>query len=213
MENAFGNQDVKPHALESEVSKCSGCGSLIKTTDDFCGECGAKVNGAPISGAEKLWSDEISASVNKASKWVLAIAFMFIVFGTIMGLMQKGTTDTALANLVQYEDSATWSVPIHGKTVTVGELRSMVKFEYYSVFVLNYFLAIVMFVIFKWSKTAPFSAFVTALSIYIGVIVLSAVVDPKTIIQGIIVKALVIMALVNGIKAAIPTRGLARGSL
>ena len=213
MENAFGNRDVKSNALESEASTCFNCGARIKSADDFCGECGAKINRASISDAGKLWSDEISASVNKASKWVLAIGFMFIVFGTIMGFMQKGTTDSALANLVQYEDSATWSVPINGKTVTVGELRGIVKFEYYSVFVLNYFLAIVMFVIFKWSKTAPFSAFVTALSIYIGVIVLGAMLDPKTLVQGIIVKIMVIVALVNGIKAAIPTRGLARGSL
>ncbi|MBW8888028.1 MAG: hypothetical protein JF616_09760, partial [Fibrobacteres bacterium] len=59
---------------------------------------------------------------------------------------------------------------------------------------------------------SPFSAFVTALSIYLGVMVLSAIVDPKTIIQGVIVKVAVIMALINGIKAAIPTKGLARGS-
>jgi hypothetical protein len=213
MENASGNQEVKSEAIQGESPKCSNCGTLIQPADDFCGECGTRVKEAGMSGAEKLWSDEIEASVKKASKWILAVGFMFILFGSIMGLMQKSTTDKALANLVQYEDSMTWSVPINGKTVTVGELKRMVNFEYYSVFGVNYFLAIVMFVIYRWSKKAPFPAFVTALSIYVGVMVLSAIVDPKSIIQGIIVKIAVIAALTNGIKAAIPTRGLVRGSL
>jgi len=213
VENAFGNEEAKPAGIDMDASKCSSCGATINTTDDFCGECGTKVNkGVSITGAEKLWSEEVDASVKKATKWVLAVAIMFIVFGTIMGLMQKGTRDQALANLVKYDDALTWSQPVNGKTVTVGELKKMVNFEYYSVFALNYFLSIVMFVIFVWSKKSPFSAFVTALSIYLGVMVLSAIVDPKTIIQGIIVKVAVIAALINGIKAAIPTKGLARGS-
>jgi len=45
----------------------------------------------------------------------------------------------------------------------------------------------------------------------LGVMVLGAIVDPKTIIQGVIVKVAVVVALINGIKAAIPTKGLARG--
>jgi hypothetical protein len=213
MDNNFGNEETKHDGIGTDAPKCPGCGSPINKTDDFCGECGTKIRqDISTTGAQKLWSEEVDASVKKATKWVLAVAIMFIVFGTIMGLMQKSTTDKALANLVKYDDSLTWSQPINGKTVTVGQLKKMVNFEYYSVFAVNYFLSIVMFVIFVWSKKSPFSAFVTALSIYLGVMVLSAIVDPKTIIQGVIVKVAVIMALINGIKAAIPTKGLARGS-
>ncbi|MDB5102917.1 MAG: zinc ribbon protein [Fibrobacteres bacterium] len=211
MENASGNKEAKPDGIMDESPKCSGCGAALNGADDFCGECGAKVNGDGIAGAGKLWSDEVDASVKKASKWILAVGFMFLVFGTFLGFMQKSTRDTAFANLRQYEDSMTWSAPVNGKTVTVGELKRMVDFEYYSVFGTNYFLAMVMFVIFFWSKRSPFSAFVTALSIYMGVIVLNAVVDPKTLAQGLILKIAVIAALISGIKAAVPTRGLARG--
>jgi hypothetical protein len=219
MENAFGNKEAKPDESNSDISnsdisKCSSCGEMVNKADEFCGECGARVKAAAgIPGAGKLWSEEVDASVKKASKWVFAVGVMFIVFGSFMAFMQKDTTDKALANLVQYEDSMTWSEPVNGQTVTVGELRRLINFEYYSVFAVNYFLALVMFVIFAWSKKAPFSAFVTALSIYLGVIVLSAILDPKTIIQGIIVKIAVIAALINGIKAAIPTRGLASGTV
>jgi hypothetical protein len=195
----------------NDMSKCSLCGAAIKSADDFCGECGARINPSGMSGAEKLWSDEVAASVKRASKWILAVGIMFMVFGTFMGFMQKSTRDEARANLAQYEDSLTWSAPINGKTVTVGELKKMVDFEYYSVFGMNYFLGIVMIVIFAWSKKSPFPAFVTAFSIYLGVIVLNAIIDPKTLAQGMIVKIIVIVALINGIKAAIPTRGLTRG--
>lgn len=212
MENAFGHEEAKPEGADAAALKCPGCGATINGTDDFCGECGAKVKkDAEANGAGKLWSDEVDAKVKTAAKWVLAVAIMFIVFGSIMGFMQKGTRDAALVNLAKYDDGQTWSQPVNGKTVTVGELRKMVNFEYYSLFGVNYFLSIVMFVIFVWSKKTPFSAFVTALSVYLGVMVLSAIVDPKTIIQGVIVKVAVVVALINGIKAAIPTKGLARG--
>jgi hypothetical protein len=211
MENAFGNQAEKVPVTPGGALKCHLCGAALRDADEFCGECGARAKEAPLHGADKLWSDEVEASVKKASKWILAIAIMFLVFGTFMGFLQKGATDKALANIGQYQDDMRWSVPVKGKTVTVAELRRMIHFEYYAVFAMNYFLGLVMFAIFFWSKKSPFSAFVTAMAVYLGVIVLNTVVDPKTILQGLIVKVAVIAALTNGIKAAIPTRGLARG--
>lgn len=130
---------------------------------------------------------EVEEKIAKATKWIGILGFLFIISGTLMGLMQQSTTDDALTNLSQYEDSAIWSVPVNGENITVGELKSMVQFEYYSVFVINYFLAVMMFIMYKWSKTSPFSAFVTALSVYVGVIVITV--------------------LSNGIKASLPTRG------
>lgn len=124
-----------------------------------------------------------------------------------MGFMQQSTTDDALTNLSQYQDSAIWSVPVNGENITVGELKSMVQFEYYSVFVINYFLAVMMFIMYKWSKNSPFSAFVTALSVYVGVIVLGGLLDPETLLQGFIIKIIVITVLSKGIKASLPARG------
>lgn len=211
MESAFGNQAGKLPGTPGDAPTCHLCGAALKSADEFCGECGARVKEPAVHGAGRLWSDEVEASVRKASKWILAIAIMFLVFGTFMGFLQKGAADKALANVNQYQEDMRWSVPVKGKTVTVGELRRMIKFEYYAVFAMNYFLGLVMFAIFFWSKKSPFSAFVTAMAVYLGVIVLNTIVDPKTIVQGLIVKIAVIMALTNGIKAAIPTRGLARG--
>ncbi len=189
---------------------CSHCGAEYKEQDVFCGECGAQLKDEDRSDDHEEWSEEVAKKVNSASKWILALGFLFIVFGSFIGYQQKEITDEAIANLAQYEDSMVWPEPVNGKTVTVSELRDLVNFEYFSVFVLNYFLAFVMFVIYFWSKTSPFSAFVTALSIYVGVIVLNAVVEPATIVQGIILKIFVIVALANVIKAAVPTRGLKR---
>lgn len=211
MENAFGNQEANPAGADIGPAKCSQCGAMVMAADEFCGECGTRVKETELTGAHKLWSDEVDASVKKASKWVLAVGIMFLVFGTFMGFMGKSAADKARADLAEYEDSDQWLAPVDGKTVTVGELRQMISFEYYGVFAVNFFLALVMFAIFFWSKKSPFAAFVTALSVYLGVMVLSAIVDPKTIIQGVIVKVAVIVALTTGIKAAIPTRGLSRG--
>lgn len=55
---------------------------------------------------------------------------------------------------------------------------------------------------FFYAKTRPLRAFAIALGVYGGIILLMAAIDPATIVQGIIVKFLVIGGLISGIQAA-----------
>jgi hypothetical protein len=54
-----------------------------------------------------------------------------------------------------------------------------------------------------WSKKKPLAAIVTGFIIYMLILILDALVDPKTILQGLILKIIVIGAFVTGIKGAI----------
>lgn len=55
---------------------------------------------------------------------------------------------------------------------------------------------------FFYAKTEPLKAFVISLSVYGGIVLIMAAIDPTTILQGIIVKFLVIGGLISGIQAA-----------
>jgi prepilin signal peptidase PulO-like enzyme (type II secretory pathway) len=64
------------------------------------------------------------------------------------------------------------------------------------------FLAGVFAVLAFWTKKRPYTAIITALSIYIVLHVLSAILEPASIVRGIIVKIIVVVMLVTALKNA-----------
>ena len=54
-----------------------------------------------------------------------------------------------------------------------------------------------------WAKKSPLAALLVATSIYLSIFVLNAMVDPSTIMQGFIVKIIVVTMLYKGIKSAL----------
>ena len=123
--------------------------------------------------------------------------------------MQKSEAEKAKENLAKFEDSFIIEKPLNGKIYTIGELKTKIDQEVLLVFLTNYFLAIVMFGLYLWARKSPFPAMVTALCVYLAVIVLNAIISPITIIQGIIIKIIFITALIAGIKSSLATRKIA----
>lgn len=64
------------------------------------------------------------------------------------------------------------------------------------------FLGIVFSMLALWTKRKPYTAIITAMVVYIGLNVLSAVLDSATIIQGILVKIVIVSLLIAGLKNA-----------
>jgi predicted branched-subunit amino acid permease len=52
-----------------------------------------------------------------------------------------------------------------------------------------------------WSRRSPYEALLAAVILYILILLLDAVYDPKTLVQGFILKALIIGYLIKGVKA------------
>ena len=187
--------------LTNNSKLCPSCGKEVPLKDKFCSFCGKSA---------VILSEKEKQKIKKASKWILALSILFIVFGTILGFMQKSVAEKAQKNLAQFEESHVWETPINGKQYTVGELRSKVDQEVILVFFTNYFLAAVMFALYLWARSSPFPAMVTALCVYLSVIVLNGIIDPKTLIQGIVIKVIFIGALVAGIKASLVARSVSK---
>lgn len=64
------------------------------------------------------------------------------------------------------------------------------------------FFALVFAGLAFWTKWKPYTAILTGLIIYGGLILLSAIVEPETIIKGIILKIIAFSLLISGLKNA-----------
>jgi predicted nucleic acid-binding Zn ribbon protein len=179
------------------TATCPQCGAETTQEETFCSSCGAKL---------RIEDERPPKEVRKAAVWVLVLAAIFVVSGTFLGFKTYKQAEEAKANLAGLDDSMVIPQPIEGKKYTVGELRAQIDKEVRLVFGMNYFLAIVMVGLYFWARRAPFPALVTALCIYLAVLVLGAIVDPANIIKGVLIKVLVIAALVAGIRTALKAR-------
>ena len=70
----------------------------------------------------------------------------------------------------------------------------------------NLILAAVMVGLAQWGKRAPFPAMIVATATYAVVVVSNAMLDPKSIGQGIFMKILIVGLLVRGVRSALALR-------
>ncbi len=71
-----------------------------------------------------------------------------------------------------------------------------------AILITNALLALIFLGLAFWAQTKPFAALLSALLLYIMIIVLNAVLEPMTIIQGILFKVIVITLLGKGVYSA-----------
>jgi hypothetical protein len=177
--------------------RCPACNAEIQLLDEFCTGCGHAL-GTP----DRFL---VHRSVKSATTAIRVLAALFAIFGLVMFFAMSKSTNAALDNLAQFEDDEILE-PIDGVTYTASELRAQVLWEHRGVLVVNLILCALMLVLAWWSKRKPLAAILIATAIFAVVQVLGAIADPKTIMQGVIIKIIVIVVLVRGIKGALSLR-------
>jgi hypothetical protein len=143
--------------------------------------------------------------VQSATSAIRLLAALFAIFGLFMFFAMRGTTQAALQNLSRFADEEVLE-PINGVSYTAAELRKRVVWEQRGVLIVNLILCAIMLVLGWWSRSKPLPAILIATAIYAAVQVISAIMDPTTIMQGFIMKAVIIAILVRGIKGALSAR-------
>lgn len=194
---------------------CRKCHSLVPAGDQFCPACGKQITeldrsiGAAL-GPEAALESRRPEAIRKAVRWMIILGVLFIVFGTFFGVKNASDARAAKDALASFDDGMVWPVEVNGKSMTVGELRRRIDFELYSMFVLNYLLALAMFGLSFWARKSPFPAMITALCLYLAVNVLNAIVEPASLAQGWLIKILFVAAMIGGLKAALAARAMGR---
>ncbi len=186
---------VEGHLVPPSVTSvdCPSCKAPAQPADARCGQCGAAIPDATIAIS--------TAHVETATKILYVMAGLFVLGGLLFFAIGKGQADEALTMLAPYSESEMWQME-DGSTIPVGELRAQIKAETYAPLVINLVLAVIFVGLGLWSRRAALPALLTAATIYAAVIVISAIADPTTIAQGIIMKIIIIGALARGIQAA-----------
>lgn len=191
---------------------CPTCSGAIVVGDKFCEKCGAKVTPEQ----EQVLRQRLEASsgdmaehmkhVNGARSTIMVLAVMFVIGGVIMFFLAQGQAEKALDNLRGLDGSMMFPEPVQGQTVTVAKLREMVEAEPQQLLVLNIFLSALMVGLWVWAKKSVLPAMLVALAVFATVHVASAMVDPKTIAQGIFIKIFATVALIRGVRSALAAR-------
>jgi hypothetical protein len=177
--------------------RCPACNAEIQLLDEYCSKCGQAL------GSPDRFLDH--RSVQSATTAIRVLAALYAIFGVIMFFIMRESANTALANLARYEDSEPLA-PIDGVIYTAGQLRAQILWEHRGVLVVNLILAALMLVLAWWSKRKPLAAILIATAIFVVVQVLGAIMDPKSLTQGILIKIVVIGVLIRGIKGAFSLR-------
>lgn len=179
---------------------CVQCKASLQPYDKFCESCGAP---SPPPEAQQAHQN-----VMVATQTIRTLAILFVIAGFLMAGLQYAQAQQALDNVAHLDAAAPWPNLVEGRQVTVGELRQMIEREPVEVLLLNLLLSAVMTGLYFWSKRAPLPAILLAAGTYLAIQVVSAIVDPATIAQGIVLKIIFVMLLYRGVQAALAQRSL-----
>lgn len=193
---------------------CSACNGEVRPGDQFCESCGAKVTAEQQDALrQRLEHSNTEMAqhmkhVRAARQAIIVLAVLFVFGGLVVGFMAFSQSQTALSNLRGLDPDMLYPEPINGKVVTVGELREMVENEPFQLVGLNVFLAALMVGLWRWAKSSVLPAILVALAVFVTVHVASALMDPKTLMQGVVIKVVAVVLLTRGVKSALAARKL-----
>jgi hypothetical protein len=163
---------------------------------------------APVRGRQRYARSRRVSAVGRAAKWVLWIGILQLVVGIGFGVKNSQDVDAALKNIARFEPDDMLELA-DGSQRKAADLRADVERERLAGFAVPIGIGMALLGLYVWARRSPLPALVSALCLFVLVHGVSAVLEPKTLVQGLIVKFFFIAALIAGIKAALAERELA----
>lgn len=212
-------------AAASPTEACPHCKAAVTPDEKFCSACGRALTrgigggliasdppaGSPIYDTAPVNHANLD-KIGKARKWLFAIALLTALTGVIFYFIQKSEVEKQITEArLQVAGIPPDELDERIKAATgmtfqeaIDHDRGMVNM----LLVINLVLAGAYVVLWWWAKTKPLPAAVIALLLFITTHVVNAVVEPSSIVQGVLVKILFTLALVRAITAASEERKL-----
>jgi hypothetical protein len=193
---------------------CPKCGAAIAAGEKFCAACGTAV-GIGISG-KAIYQDppptstasasDREAAYARARKWLVAVSILTLLTGIIFYAIQRNEVEDQIRQAEHTTAGMDPDVRDAAMKAKIGmTFQQAIDHDRGQVNLLlavNIGLAAFYLGMWFWAKRNARAATVTALLMFITVIVVNAAVDPKTLAQGIIVKIFFIAALAKAIQVA-----------
>ena len=182
---------------------CGRCPTKIVVGDQFCGGCGRAVTDQDrevlqvrLEGSD-YQAYERGKQVRAAAGWIGALAIVFAISGVVMFFIARERVGS-LERLDHFSDDA------------AAEVRRQMALEPYLELVPNLILAVCMGGLWLWARRSPLPAITVAFALFIVVQVGNALVEPRLIFSGLIIKILALVALTKGLMAALEARATLR---
>lgn len=157
------------------IAKCDVCYTDINNYDSFCQNCGYPIKGTDQEKKNFISSREAKQiDLEEAHKQIKKAGYaLYYIAGA-----------TLLMGFVGY---------VTTKNPAVKN----------SLLIVNTVLALIYGGLGWWSSKKPLAAIISGASLFVLVLILNAIVDPLTIIQGAVLKIFMIFYFVKGMKSAI----------
>jgi hypothetical protein len=196
----------------------------VAAGEKFCAACGtgiAVIDGAavpqdrppqPASAVVGMDGWERDARIGRARKWLMAISINTLISGFGFYAINKSEVEKQIRQAelqIANIDPVTRDELMKQQTgMTWEEAKAHDRGQVNLLLFVNIGLAIVYLGMWFWARRNPLAATVIALLLFITVIVVNSVYDPKTLAQGVLVKIFFIAALAKAISAAQEERRL-----
>ena len=173
---------------------CPKCSAPIMEGQAFCESCGEQLKAGverreavPRAGGEI--TDQHRKHIRSARFAIMVVAIITIIVSIVMWYMLQRDIDKASGNPLML---------INEKIVAFQKVAIASTF----------FVGLLFIGLFFWAKKNPFGASLTALIIYATSILVQAGMEPETLVKGIIIKIIIILALVRGVQAGLAYKKL-----
>lgn len=194
---------------------CPTCGTALTPDDKFCSGCGGAVAAprfTPEIGAGVIERNKVHLPASSARKWLLIVSIITLVSGFIFYGIQREQVEKDIRNaesmIAHLSDQERDEGMMREVGMTWDQVKAHDRGMVNLLLAVNIGLAIIYFGLWIYAKKNPYVAALIALILFVTVMAVSAVYEPSTLAQGLLIKGLFIAALVKAVSSGHAERKL-----
>jgi hypothetical protein len=190
----------------NEPAACPKCSVALVPGEAFCAACGYALEadaGAKAALGKRIGAkyakQTIQGTIHSGRKTILVCGILFTLGTVVIHFMLSSAHDKTAREIAAAKGDPRYDQALVAQAAReLEEGRGMATLLTAS----HAVLAACFYGLWWWAKSRPLPATLTALLLYIAVQLISLALDPETLVKGILVKILILLALGKAVGAA-----------
>jgi hypothetical protein len=195
---------------------CPKCQAPLASGESFCSACGFKLQSTPEEQRARFDKLRVISEnqqnlrkIRTGRGWILAVSIITLLSGVGLYAIGRSALEEELQKIERQlagadaEQRAAFDAKVKEMTgMTWEQAVAHDRGRITALLVTNLILCVVYLGLWIWAKGQPFPAALIALLIFITVQVVNLIIDPKMLVQGWLIKVLIIAGLGSAVSAA-----------